>query len=34
MPPVPGHAGPTSPTERWPSARKVLPLLLLCLGLG
>ena len=32
MPPVPRHAGPNGPTERWPCARKVLTLL--CLGLG
>ena len=33
--PLPRHAGPASPTERWPSVRGVLPLtLLLCLGLG
>ncbi|MCY4522216.1 MAG: hypothetical protein OXC13_15745 [Caldilineaceae bacterium] len=30
MPPVPRHAGPNGPTERWPCARKVLTLL--CLG--
>ncbi len=33
MPPAPRHAGPNGPTERWPSAQKVLTLLL-CLGLG
>ena len=33
MPLVPRHAGLAGPMERWPSARKVLTLLL-CLGLG
>ena len=33
MPLVPRHAGPAGPTERRPSARRVMPLLL-CLGLG
>ena len=33
MPLAPRHAEPAGPTGRWPSARRVVPLLL-CLGLG
>ena len=34
MPLVPRPAGPAGPTGTWPSVRGVLPLTLLCLGLG